>query len=116
MFKLRSISLLVAPIVVTLAINAGVPMLSAQTLASSASLTGTVADSTGARVPKATVTISSPEKGITRVFKTDGQGNFSFALLPASVYTLKVETAGFKTFKQDGITLEVGQSAVRTSR
>ena len=32
---------------------------------------------------------------------------------PASSYTLTVQAAGFKTFKQQGITLEVGQSATQ---
>ena len=72
---------------------------------------GSVSDSTGARVPNAKVTLTNPEKGITRAFTTDPEGNFSFALLPAGSYTLTVEAAGFKTSKQTGITLEVGQSA-----
>ena len=83
----------------------------AQTLASSAALSGSVADSSGARVPNATVTLTSPDKGITRNFKTDAAGNFSFALLPAAAYTLTVEASGFRTFIQEGINLEVGQSA-----
>ena len=53
----------------------------------------------GARVANATVTLTNPEKGITRTFKTNDEGNFSFALLPAGTYTLTVEAAGFKTFK-----------------
>ena len=65
-------------------------------------------------MPNANVTLTNPEKGITRAFKTDAEGNFSFALLPAGTYTLTVEAAGFKTFKQEGITLEVGQSATQS--
>jgi Carboxypeptidase regulatory-like domain/TonB dependent receptor len=82
-----------------------------QTLASTASFSGSVSDPSGARVPNASVLMSSPEKGITRAFKTDAEGNFSFSLLPAATYTLTVQAVGFKTFKQQGITLEVGQSA-----
>ena len=88
-----------------------VPFAHGQTLASSAALSGSVSDQSGARVPNATVTLTNPEKGITRAFSTNDEGNFSFALLPAGTYTLTVEAAGFKTFKQQGITLEVGQSA-----
>ena len=76
----------------------------------SASLSGSVSDPSGARIPNATVTLTDSEKGITRAFTTNDEGNFSFALLPAGTYTLTVEAAGFKTFKQQGITLEVGQS------
>ena len=97
--------------VASLSITVAVPVAHGQTLASSASFSGSVSDSSGARVPNANVTLTNPEKGITRAFKTDPEGNFSFALLPAGTYTLTVEAAGFKTFKQQGITLEVGQSA-----
>jgi carboxypeptidase family protein len=82
-----------------------------QTLATTASFSGSVSDPSGARVPNASVLMNSPEKGITRAFKTDTEGNFSFSLLPAATYTLTVQAVGFKTFKQQGITLEVGQSA-----
>jgi Carboxypeptidase regulatory-like domain/TonB dependent receptor-like, beta-barrel len=111
MFKRRSFFTLPFLAVVALAIGAAAPIAHGQSLASTAALSGTVSDPSGARVPNANVTLTSTEKGITRAFKTDTGGNFSFALLPAGTYTLTVEAAGFKTFKQQGITLEVGQSA-----
>lgn len=83
----------------------------AQTAASTATLSGSVSDPSGARVASADVTLSGAEKGITRTFKTDAEGNFSFSLLPATTYTLTVSAPGFKTFRQEGIALEVGQSA-----
>ena len=88
-----------------------VPIAHAQTLASSAAFSGSVTDPSGARVANASVTLGSAEKGITRTFKTNDEGNFSFSLLPAGTYVLTVEAAGFKTFKQQALTLEVGQSA-----
>ena len=109
MCRLRNLSLLIAA--ASFAIAIATPATHAQTLASTAAFSGTVSDSSGARVANANVTISSPDKGVTRAFKTDPEGNFSFALLPASTYTLTVEAPGFKTFKQQGIALEVGQSA-----
>jgi len=109
MSELRS-SLFLFLVVVALAISAVLPVANSQTLASTASFSGSVSDPSGARVASANVTLSSPEKGITRTFKTDALGNFSFPLLPASTYTLAVEASGFKTFKQQGIMLEVGQS------
>jgi Carboxypeptidase regulatory-like domain len=96
---------------VALSSSITLPVAHGQTLASTASFSGSVSDPSGARVASANVTLSSPEKGITRVFKTDAEGNFSFSLLPAATYTLTVQATGFKTFKQEGITLEVGQSA-----
>ena len=68
----------------------------------------------GARVANANVTLASAEKGITRTFKTDAEGNFSFSLLPADTYTLTVQAAGFKTLKQEGI--YTGSRAVRARR
>ena len=87
------------------------PVAHGQTAASTASLSGSVSDPSGARVANATVTLSSPEKGITRVFKTDAEGNFSFSFLQPGTYTLTIAAPGFKTIKQEGLTLEVGQSA-----
>ena len=87
------------------------PLARGQTLASTAVFSGTVSDSSGARIANANVSLTNPEKGITRVFKSDAEGNFSFTLLPAATYTFTVEAPGFKTFRQEGTTLEVGQSA-----
>ena len=109
--KFRSVPALLFLVVASLSIGAVLPLANGQTLASTASFSGSVSDSSGARVANANVTLSSPEKGITRAFKTDAEGNFSFSLLPAASYTLTVQATGFKTFKQTGITLEVGQSA-----
>src|SRR5438477_601659 len=109
--RFRSVSALLFLVVAILSISAILPLAKGQTLASTASFSGSVSDASGARVANANVILSSPEKGITRAFKTDAEGNFSFSLLPASTYTLTVKAAGFKTAKQDGITLEVGQSA-----
>jgi hypothetical protein len=109
--KLQSSLALLFLTVFGLCINFAVPSAHSQTLSSTASFSGSVSDSSGARVANANVTLSSPEQGITRTFKTDAEGNFSFSLLPAATYTLTVQSTGFKTVKQEGITLEVGQSA-----
>ena len=111
--KFRSLSLFLSFATTAFAFSIAMPVAHGQTLASTATFSGSVSDSSGARVPNANVTVSSPEKGVTRAFKTDAEGNFSFALLPAASYTLTVEAPGFETFKQQGITLEVGQSATQ---
>src|SRR6266498_5583234 len=94
-----------------IAMSLAAPLAQGKTLASAASFSGTISDSSGARIANATVTLGSLDNGVTRTFKTDAEGNFSFALLPAGSYTLRIEAPGFKTLKQTGITLEVGQSA-----
>jgi Carboxypeptidase regulatory-like domain len=114
MVKFRSFSLLLFLAVACLLISIALPVAHGQTLASTASFSGSVSDPSGARVANANITISSPEKGITRAFKTDAEGNFTFGLLPAATYTLTVEAPGFRTFKQEGIMLEVGQSATQS--
>ncbi len=82
----------------------------AQSASSTASLSGTISDSSGARVAQATVKLTCPEKGITRTFTTGAAGDFTFALLPAASYLLEVDAKGFQTTKQTGIVLQVGDA------
>jgi hypothetical protein len=82
----------------------------AQNLTSAASLSGIVSDPQGARIAGATVTISNTGQSFTRSFSTDASGAFSFTLLPAAEYSLKVEAAGFRGYHQDKIVLEVGEA------
>jgi len=85
----------------------------AQAQASSASLSGFVYDNTGAVVPEATLTLSNPEKGLTRTIATQPDGAYAFTLLPPGTYALKVEKSGFETYVQSGIALTVGQTATQ---
>jgi hypothetical protein len=104
---------LVLPVVLVATLVAGLSLssiLKAQTLSSSAALSGTVSDPSGARVPKATVKLTDSEKGITRAASAGSAGEFSFALLPAGTYTLEATGTGFKTSRQTGIVLNVGDS------
>ena len=95
--KFRSLSLRLSVAIAAVAISIAVPVAQAQTAASTAIFSGLVSDSSGARVTGATVTISSLEKGITRTFKTDAEGNFSFALLPPGSYTVTAGASGGMT-------------------
>ena len=79
-----------------------------------ATLSGTISDPTGAVLSGAKVTLLSPELGITRTYTTDDTGNYTFSLLPPANYNLRVEAGGFKTYKQDGISLAAGQTARQT--
>jgi len=76
-----------------------------------ASLTGTVADTTGSVIPNANVTISSPEHGVQRVTKTNGQGDYLESALPPGTYNLAVEAPGFKKYEAAGVILRVAQKA-----
>jgi len=85
--------------------------LNAQTQAFTATLSGTVTDSSGAVVPKATVKLTSAERGIVRTFTTGETGSYTFQLLPPADYDLKVEVTGFQAYVQRGISLAAGASA-----
>ncbi len=72
---------------------------------------GVVKDSSGAVVPGATVTILSPDIGLTRTVTTGDDGAYRVPSLPTGHYDVKAERAGFKTETQQGLTLNVGDNA-----
>lgn len=97
---------------VLLAIGTSNPQrMEAQIATTTATLSGTITDQTGAVVPKATVTLASEEKGIIRSFATNEAGRYLFTQLPPSAYTLSVKAKGFQAYQQSGITLNAAQSA-----
>ncbi len=73
----------------------------AQSSGTSASISGTVLDPTGAVVPNATVEIHNPVSHFDRSTTTDGSGKFSFPNLPFNPYHLGVTGAGFAPYTQD---------------
>jgi hypothetical protein len=81
-----------------------------QTQASSATLSGSVSDSTGAVIPGASVTAISTDQAFQRQENTNGTGLFVFTLLPPGHYSLTVQKAGLSVYTETNITLEVGQS------
>lgn len=114
MNKSRIVSVLSLAAVVCLVCQTLTPAAFGQTAASTATFSGYIEDASGARVADATVAIANAENGISRSFKSDAEGNFSFPLLPPGTYTLTVQAQGFKTYRQEKILLEVGQSASQT--
>src|SRR5215472_9397195 len=81
----------------------GQPPAVAQT--TSANLTGTVLDASGAVVPDATVTLKNEASGDTRSTRSNGEGYFTFASVPPATYSVTVEKENFKTWTAKGITL-----------
>ena len=73
-------------------------------------MVGTVADSTGAIVPGAHIKLTNQTTGAIRNMDAGGGGDFDFELLPIGLYSIKVEKAGFKTFVDNGIRLQVDES------
>ena len=78
----------------------------------SASITGAVKDPTGRAVPGAAVTIQNERTGAERRLVSDEAGNFTAPNLEPSVYRLKVQMAGFKTFEKQNIALPASERLV----
>jgi hypothetical protein len=75
------------------------------------SIRGTVLDPSGAIVQDATVTAKQIETGLTRAVVTDRQGEYVLVELPIGHYQLEVRAKGFQTYLQQGISLDVNQTA-----
>ena len=76
-----------------------------------ASIRGTVLDPSGAIVQGATVTAKQTETGLTRTAVTDHQGEYVLVELPIGHYQLEVQARGFQKYLQQGISLDVNQTA-----
>ncbi|HEY3616714.1 MAG TPA: TonB-dependent receptor, partial [Candidatus Sulfotelmatobacter sp.] len=75
------------------------------------SIRGTVADSTGATVQGASVSATQTETGLSRTSITDRSGAYVLLELPVGHYRLQVEGKGFATYVQQGIVLDVNETA-----
>jgi hypothetical protein len=74
-----------------------------------ATLSGTVKDSTGAVLPGVTVTVSSPgQVGGVQTSVTDADGIYRFPALHPGVYEMETTLAGFKTMKRSDVRLPLG--------
>ena len=78
----------------------------AQTVSSS--LGGTVADASGAVVPKATVTATGIDTGVATKTTTNTSGVYEFPSLQEGRYRVSAEMAGFKQFVYQRVVLDVG--------
>jgi hypothetical protein len=72
-----------------------------------AQIAGTVRDQSGAVLPGVDVTASQTETGFTRATVSDEGGNYVLSNLPIGPYRLQATLAGFRTFQQTGIVLQV---------
>jgi len=75
-----------------------------------ATLTGTVTDTTGAVIPHASISIV--QNGVnagTRAVESDGAGNYVVTNLTAGTYSITVTATGFETFKGKNIVLNVAE-------
>ncbi len=87
---------------------AGVVAASAQ---STANLSGTVTDPSGAVVPGAQITIHNLATGTERATRSDSAGSYSIAALQPGNYSVTVVASGFSAYKVPSVALLVDQSA-----
>jgi len=76
-----------------------------------ATITGTVTDSSGAALAGATVTAKDMDRGTMWPATTNGEGIYSILRIPVGTYSLKVEAKGFQTAEYPPFTLVLNQAA-----
>ena len=84
-----------------------VPFAGAQT--TSTTILGVVADSTGAVVTGAKVTVTNTRTGVSRDVVTSSTGDYVFPLLDVGVYDVAVDAKGFKTEIRRGVILNINE-------
>src|SRR5271155_1680177 len=75
--------------------------------ADTATIVGTVHDSSGAVIPGGTLTVTETDTGTKTVTHTDSAGNYVVTPLRIGNYSVAVEAPGFKTETHSGIVLQV---------
>jgi hypothetical protein len=77
-----------------------------------ASISGTVTDTSGAAVAGAMVTATNVDTGIVTSQSTNGQGYYSFQSLSLGKYKIEVQQKGFKVYEKTGVVLDVNDALV----
>jgi hypothetical protein len=76
-----------------------------------ATLVGTISDTTGAAIPGATVTITNVDTQFHRIVTSAHNGEYRADLLPIGKYSIGVEAPGFKKLIQQNVSLSVNEEA-----
>ena len=84
----------------------------AQAQTTTARLSGTVTDPTGAAVSGATLTVHNDRNGEDRTVTSDASGAFTLFSLSPAQYTLKAKAPGFNVAELDHLSLQVGQEFI----
>jgi hypothetical protein len=74
-----------------------------------ATIVGTVTDTSGAVVPNVSITVTSQDTGLTRKITSNQGGNYVAPLLPVGHYSITAEANGFKKKTTTGIVVQVDQ-------
>src|SRR5688572_14427197 len=73
-----------------------------------ATVVGTVRDSTGAVVPDARVTLTNTQTGVTLERTSDANGNFEFFTVRIGAYVVTAEKTGFSVALVENVQVTVG--------
>lgn len=76
-----------------------------------ASITGTVTDSSGAALPNAQVSVRVPDKSFARMTVTNGNGDYLVGGIPIGSAYVEVIATGFKKFAAKEVVLHVADKA-----
>jgi hypothetical protein len=79
--------------------------------ATTGSISGRVADSSGSVIPGAKVSIHNLDNGLVTAAITDNSGEFTETALPPDHYSISVEKAGFALAKVSSFVLDIDQKA-----
>jgi len=101
----RCLTALLAPLLALLGATAA-----AQVSKVSATLEGTLADSSGAVIPGAEIKLRNIETNQTRTVKTDGQCFYRASELMVGAYEARVDQNGFAPYRHTGVVLSIGQT------
>src|ERR1700758_2849449 len=75
--------------------------------ATTAQISGTVKDQTGAVLPGVEVSVNQTATGAKRTAVSNETGNYVLASLPLGPYMMEAGLPGFRTYLQSGIVLRV---------
>ena len=90
----------------------GLALNSAHAADTNGRIKGTVADSTNAVIPGATVTATNTQTGVKFTTKSLKNGDYLFPELPIGSYSISADAPGFKSFSATGIKLDIDQEYV----
>ncbi len=75
---------------------------------STAQISGTITDASGAVVPQAKVTVTNEETGVKRELQTNDVGSYMVPMLPPGRYTVGAEKQGLARVERKGLVMNVG--------
>ena len=73
------------------------------------SISGTVRDPSGAAIPNAKVVLTNEDTNISASTTTGSEGQYTFSPVKAGLYSVSAFATGFRTVRQNNVTLDVQQ-------